>query len=439
MNVAVLGAGWAGLAAAVELARAGIAVTVFEAARSVGGRARRVDANGLALDNGAHILVGAYRESLRLMRLVRGDASGLQAQPLDLHIPGRFRLRALALPAPLHLAWGLLRAQGLGWSERLAAARFMQRMRATGFRLASDTTVEALLAQHGQGRNARRYLWDALCVAALNTAASEASAQVFLNVLRDSLAGPREDSQLLLPAEDLGALFPEPAARYVEARGGHVRRGNAVQQVQAAEGAFEVATPAASERFEQVICALPPQRVPAVLSRIPGLDGVFEQLAAFRYEPIVTVYLQYRAGVRLPQAMLGLADSIGQWVFDRGRLSGQDGLLAVVISARGAHAGLDHPVLAARVHEELRAVFPGTIPGPPGWTKVIAEHRATFACTPGLQRPTQRTPVAGLFLAGDYTASPYPGTLESAVRSGIACAQLALSGTQSPRAACVTP
>jgi squalene-associated FAD-dependent desaturase len=437
MSTAVLGAGWAGMAAAVELARAEVPVTVFEAARTPGGRARRAEVNGVVLDNGAHILIGAYRECLRLMREVRGNAGGLQPQPLDLHIPGRFRLRAPALPAPLHLAWGLLRAQGMDWGERAAAARFMHRMRARAFRIDADTTVDALLAAHAQGRNARRYLWDPLCVAALNTPPTEASAQVFLNVLRDSLAGARADSQMLLPAEDLSALFPEPAGRYVEARGGKVRLGSAVQRVRATDGGFELQLVAGSERFAQVICALPPQRVPEVLRGLGPLADTFAQLAVFRYESITTVYLQYAPSVRLPQAMLGLSDGLGQWAFDRGRLCGQAGLLAVVISARGPHENLDHRALAQRVHGELQAVFGDVVTAPPKWSKVIAEQRATFACTPNLQRPTQRTPVPGLFLAGDYTASPYPGTLESAVRSGVTCAQLALARSRERRPAAV--
>ncbi len=424
--LAVIGAGWAGMAAAVELACAGAPVTVFEAARTLGGRARRVDVNGLALDNGAHILVGAYRETLRLLRLVRGTDTGLRTLPLDLHVHGRFRLRAPALPAPLHLAAGLLTARGLRWGERIAAARFMQSMRATGFRIDTDVTVADLLTRHAQGENARRYLWEPLCVAALNTPPEAASAQVFLNVLRDSLNGARADSQMLLPGEDLSRLFPDPACRYVEAHGGRILPGRAVKQVRPTEAGFEVLTSDGIERFHQVVCALPPYRVPDVLGGLAPMRPVLDQIAALRHEPICTVYLQYPPQVRIPQPMLGLAGGLAQWVFDRGQLCSQAGLLAVVISAHGAHEDLDHPALTAVVHAELQQAFPA-LPGPPAWSKVITEQRATFACTPGLSRPSQRTPLAGLYLAGDYTDSPYPGTLEAAVRSGITCARLALA------------
>jgi hydroxysqualene dehydroxylase len=426
-RVAVLGAGWAGMAAAVTLAQAGASVTVLEAARTPGGRARRVDYNGTALDNGLHILIGAYRETLRLIGMVKGTdlpaGAGLLRQPLDLHFPGRFRLRAPALPAPLHLALGLLWCEGLSLAERLRAARFMTTLRTVGFRLDIDTTVAALLTRFRQGPMARRYLWDPLCVSALNTTPERASAQVFLNVLRDSLNGSRQDSELLLPATDLTALFPEPAARYVETRGGRGVSGCSVEGVERDGRGFAVISAAGAQQFDQVICALPAQRAPDVLRLMGDLDATMRTIAALKYEPIFSVYLQYESAARLPQAMVGLDGGYSQWAFDRGALSGQQGLIGVVISAKGRHQALEQDALAASVQRELAEAFPQL--GSPRWTKVIAEKRATFACEVGVQRPDQRTAVQGLFLAGDYTASPYPGTLEAAVRSGVRSARLA--------------
>jgi squalene-associated FAD-dependent desaturase len=425
VKVAVVGAGWAGLAAAVELADAGADVTVYEAARTLGGRARRVELDGVALDNGLHILIGAYRETLRLIGKVRGErGNGLLRLPLDLHVLGKFRLRAPALPAPLHLAAGLLRSRGLTPAQRLRAALFMAQLRAARFRLESDTTVDALLSRFRQSQEARQYLWEPLCVSALNTPPTEASAQVFLNVLRDSLDGAREDSDLLLPAEDFGALFPDPAARFIAAAGGRALTGCAVHAVTRTGGELAVSTPQGREAFSQVVCALPPFRVPEVLGGMPELGAVLAAIARLRYEPIYSVYLQYPREVRLPQPMLGLAGTRAQWLFDRGKLCGQPGLIGVVISARGLHQDLDLDALAAEVHTELRAALP-PLPSPL-WSRVIAEKRATFACVVGVQRPQQRTPVPGLYLAGDYTASPYPATLEAAVRSGVACARMIL-------------
>ncbi len=228
-SIAVVGAGYAGLAAAVELAAAGKTVVVFEASRTLGGRARAVEIEGLTLDNGAHIFAGAYAETLRLMKLVGAPADGLLRVPLHLEFPDHFRLHAPHLPAPLHLAWALLTAQGLAWSDKLAAIGFMRRQQRAHFHLANDTTASTLIAN--QPEATRRFLWEPLCLAALNTAPEHASAQIFLNVLRDSLAASRAASDLLLPATDFSSLFPEPAARFIEAHGGSVKRSARIEHI----------------------------------------------------------------------------------------------------------------------------------------------------------------------------------------------------------------
>jgi squalene-associated FAD-dependent desaturase len=324
----------------------------------------------------------------------------------------------------LHLAAGLLWSQGLTLAQRLRAAHFMSRLRAAHFTLERDTSVDALLTRFKQSPAVRRYLWEPLCISALNTLPAEASAQVFLNVLRDSFNGSREDSELLLPAEDLGALFPEPAAGFVAAAGGRVVHGCAVQSVAREAAELAVVSEEGRERFSHVICALPPFRVPEVLGGMPELVGILEAVSRLRHEPIYSVYLQYPQTVRLPQPMLGLEGGRAQWLFDRGQLSAQHGLIGVVISARGLHQDLDQDSLAAEVHAELQNALAG-LPSPL-WSRVIAEKRATFACVVDVERPAQRTPVPGLYLAGDYTASPYPATLEAAVRSGVTCARMIL-------------
>jgi len=423
-HVAVIGGGYAGMAAAVELARGSIPVTVFEAGRVLGGRARRVDIGGKRLDNGLHILLGAYRETLRLIDLVTdpGEPSGLLRLPLELTIHPAFRLRAARLPAPLHLFSALLCAQGLGVGDRMAAVRFMAWAKRNAFRVNGDMAVSDLLAAKRQPDAVSRFLWNPLCVSALNTQPLQASAQVFLNVLRDSLNGGRADSDLLLPVLDFSALFPERAARYVEAHGGSVRLGVTVDAVRQKDDAFEVT--AEGQRFSHAILAVSPHRAGALLSRNPELATIVRMIDRFTYQPIYSVYLQYARETRLPFRMGGLEARYSQWLFDRGRLCGQDGLIGVVISAAGAHQELGHDDLAQAVHAELAENFPGL--GEPQWHRVIAEKRATFSCTPGLLRPDNATPVAGLYLAGDYTASDYPATIESAVRSGVRAANLVL-------------
>ncbi|HEX8986526.1 MAG TPA: hydroxysqualene dehydroxylase HpnE [Rhodocyclaceae bacterium] len=421
MRVAVVGAGYAGLAAAVELAAAGAVADVFEASRTLGGRARRIDSDGIVLDNGAHILVGAYRETLRLMRLVGVEAAALRRHRLRLEYPGEFRLVAPLLPAPLHLAWALLGARGLSFAEKLAAVRFMRAIEAQGFRLPQDIPAGELLAAHGQGERLRRYLWEPLCVAALNTEIEHASAQVFLNVLRDSLAADRAASDLLLPAVDFSRLFPEPAAAWLERRGSRVLHSRRIDAIERRDAGFSVG----DGHYDRVILAVAPYHLPKLIAALPELEALAAQVKEFSWEPIVTAYLSYPASVRLPFAMVGTASGCAQWLFDRGALCGQRGLVAAVISARGRHEELDHDALAQRIHGEVAHLVPN-LPAPQ-WTRVIVEKRATFACTPGLRRPATETPAKGLLLAGDYVAGDYPATIEGAVRSGVSAARLALA------------
>ena len=426
MNVAVIGAGYAGMAAGVALSKAGIPVTVYEAGAAPGGRARRVDIRGMPLDNGIHILIGAYRETLELMRMVGCDArEALLRVPLDWDIHGAFRFAAAPLPAPWHLAVGLMRVRGAPWRERWAAARFLHAMRKQNYCLQRDCTVLELLQQHGQGAAFMRHLWEPLCLTALNTPLAQASAQIFLHILRDGLDAGREASDMLLARKDLSALFPEPAARFIARHGGSVRLRHPVKQVTAGPGRYRVHARDAAEDYTDVICATSPHHVAALTQGLAGLDAVIDTVQALRYEPIYTVYLQYDRSVRLPKAMLGLSDGSAQWVFDRGAIANQPGLLAAVISAGGSHAILTLEEIALRIHGQLSRAL-GRLP-PLAWWRVVAEKRATFACIADVQRPPQRTPLPGFYLAGDYTASDYPGTIEAAVRSGLACAQAVLA------------
>ena len=414
-RIAVVGAGYAGLAAATELAATGVAVDVFEASRTLGGRARAVEIEGLTLDNGAHVLVGAYTETLRLLSLVGAPADGLLRLPLHLEFPGHCRVHAPRLPAPLHLAWAVLSAQGFTWSDKLAAIAFMQRQQRARFQLTVDTTVGALLANEPSAT--RSFLWEPLCLAALNTAPAQASAQVFLNVLRDSLAAGRAASDLLLPATDFSSLFPEPAARFIEAHGGCVRRGTRVESVRRAESGYLVDK---HGPYVRVILAVAPQHLPPLVEELPQLAPVVAQLQSYTWEPIVTCYLAYPKSVRLPQPMLGVCDGTAQWLFDRGQSHGQHGLIAAVISASRRHREIDAQQLAADIHREIALIVP-SLPKA-HWTRAVTEKRATFACTPGVFRPLTETALPGLFLAGDYVAGDYPATIEGAVRSGITAA-----------------
>ncbi len=427
-HVAIIGGGYAGMAAAVTLAEQRVPVTVYEAGPVLGGRARRVDIQGTPLDNGLHILVGAYRETLRLIAQVHpAPDSALLRFPLNWYVHQHLHLRAPRLPAPLHLAAALFTAKGASFSECWAAVRMMRALQRANFALPHDTSVSALLVAYAQAPVLTEHLWNPLCVSALNTPPEKASAQLFLNVLRDGLNAGRAESDMLIARVDFSALFPQPAADYVHAHGGNVLTSRRVTAVSPDANGFQVIAGTESHNVSHVICALPPHQVAEFVAGISALTETAQVLQALEYQPITSVYLQFDGCVALPAPMTGLSRGFAQWLFDREAICGQRGLIGAVISAEGPHHDLTQDALAQRVLEELAAQF-GPLP-PLRWQRVITEKRATFSATPGLRRPMQKTPLRNFWLAGDYTASDYPATLEAAVRSGIICAHGILGET----------
>ncbi len=447
LNVGIIGGGYAGMAAAVALAERGIPVTVFEGARQLGGRARGVphfdppphadDAHApspvqgpdhpvgqseLMLDNGQHIMLGCYRQTLRLIEKVGGHIErDFLRLPLQLALHERFELRAASLPAPLHLLGGLLTAKGLSLGQRLSAARFMLAMRRTRFALSRDTTALELLRARKQDEELIRLLWEPICISALNTPVHRASAQVLLNVLRDSLNGARADSEMLLPRLDFTALFPARAARYVTERGGEVLSSCKVEAIIPRGAEIELLSAQGRHHFTHAVCAASPASTARLFRAVPALAPIAARIEALAFQPIYTVYLQYPEDIQLPHPMVGLDGCITQWLFDRGQIAGQYGLIAAVISAEGTHQELELEALAQKVASELREKL--GIEAAPRWHQVIAEKRATFACEPHLDRPGHLTPLPNLLLAGDYAAGDYPATLEGATMSGLRCAE----------------
>lgn len=450
-SVCVVGAGWAGLAAAVSATAAGHRVTVLEASRALGGRARGLaqnvthtlpDGSPVRLDNGQHILIGAYRETLDLMRQVGLTPDRmLRRLPLRLQYPDGSGIALPDRPAPWNLLAGVLGARGWSLGDKWSLLGALRRWQKTDFECSAAATVAELCV--GIRPQVLDTFINPLCVAALNTPAQQASGQVFLTVLFDTLQAipgtpwssaegepssatrPLAGTDLLLPLVDLSALFPDAAANWLRAKGGTVRLGERAGAPRWHAGGWRVG----NEDFDAVVWATSAphavQALEAYASEAPKnlalhLQRWLRPAKTLQFEAIATVYA-HASGAVLPAPMLALASSPlapAQFVFDRGQLGGPAGLLAFVASAcTGTHDTIEAQVLA-QAHAQMAHLL---IDKPLAVVQTVVEKRATLACTPELRRPPQRI-APGLLACGDYLYTPYPSTLEGAVRSGLMAA-----------------
>ena len=424
MKIAIIGGGWAGMAAAVSATRKGHQVTLFEASRHWGGRARALpctlaDGSNTLLDNGQHILIGAYTDTLALMRSVGVDPdSALLRLPLTLLFPDGWGLRLPDWPVPLNVLAGIALARGWSLADKASLLRTTGRWQFAGFRCAPQASVTELC--QGLSATVMQTLIEPLCVSALNTPAERSSGQVFLRVLKDSLLGGRGSSHLLLPRTDLSSLLPKAAVQWLDAQGAKLRLACRVQTLEQ-RAQWQVN----GEAFDGVICATGPSAAAQLLGQVSGSAEVTAAARAWaaltgalQHEAIATVYVQ-AGGTRLPQPLLALRsspDCPAQFVLDRGQLGGPKGLLAFVVSASSTERALLQEQVLQQARSQLGLQGQALQP-----LQTVVEKRATFACTPGLLRPPQQI-APGLLACGDYVDGPYPATLEAAVRSGIAAA-----------------
>ena len=417
MKVAVIGAGWAGLAAAVVATRDGHHITLFESSRVLGGRARslpvhRPDGTQLVLDNGQHIMIGAYTATLRLMQDLGVDpASALLRLPLTLRFPDGEGLALPEWPAPLDAAWGICRARGWTVRDKASMLSTALRWQSARFQCQPEVTVKTLCS--GLTGRVLEQLIEPLCVSALNTPAARAGGQVFLRVMRDALFGKGHGrwggSNLLLPRVDLGRLLPHAAGQWLANRGARLELGQRVQDIAPQGDSWWVDGTA----FDAVLLACPPWEADRLV-RSAGIDACewLQRTAALTHEAIATVYASGGPRLSLPMLALHSTDTApAQFVFDRSQLGGPPGLLAFVVSA----SPLERDVLQQQVLAQADVL---------GWSgltpvQTVVERRATFACIPGLLRP-ELSVAPGLLACGDYVQGPYPATIEGAVRSAFA-------------------
>ena len=430
VRVAIVGAGWAGLAAAVRATQAGHAVTVFETAGMPGGRARSDDDGDAATDNGQHILLGGYARTLALMRDVGVDVDrALLRLPLSLTYPdgSGFALSAQGnrLRAAVAALWS---ARGFGWVDKASAVAMTMQWQLRRFRCPPALTVDEMLRLAPTARVHRRLI-EPLCVAALNTPSAEASAQVFLAVMRDSLFGARDASDLLLPQRPLAQLLPLPAIEWLRAHGASVHLRRRVPAIEPVDGGWRVDSSADAgdlrkpeASFDQVILATPATEAARLTRTLaPGWSATAGALA---HEPIVTITLA--APKRpWPAPMLALDSDDrsrpAQFAFKLGEQPAEADRVTLVISAAGAWLARGSDALVAAAIAQYRQASGIADDAAIALASLRTDKRATFRCTAGVVRPP-RAILPGLQAAADYVAGPYPATLEAAVLAGEAAA-----------------
>ncbi|MEO7938431.1 MAG: hydroxysqualene dehydroxylase HpnE [Burkholderiaceae bacterium] len=425
-RTAIIGGGWAGMAAAISASDAGHDVSVWEAARTWGGRARSLsvrltDDTDAVVDNGQHILIGAYSECLRLMRRIGLDPDALLMRlPLEMQFPDGNGMRFPVWPAPLDALAGIVRAQGWTLADKLSLTRAAIAWRLRRFDCPVHWTV-AYLCRSVTPR-VMAELVEPLCVSALNSPPETSSAQVFLRVMRDAVFGAHKGSNLLLPRTDMSALFPDAAARWLKQRGAQMKRGLRIRQLAHDGRHWQVD----SESFDQVILATAaPDAIHVLQASLPWVaapvaDALRDWIsiaARLQHAAITTVYA-WSADATLARPMLALrsgrhgdAAMPAQFVFDRGQLGGPRGLLAFVVSTSSTERDRLQAVVLAQAQAQLGLRLEAV--------STVVEKRATIVCHPGLVRPPMAV-ATGLLACGDYVTGPYPSTLEGAVRSGMA-------------------
>lgn len=427
-SVAVIGAGWAGLSSAHHLEQAGFSVSVFESSSQTGGRARsapfKLHGQSLRLDNGQHMLIGAYRETLALIALCHPDTSAemitrhpLAFESADLHIVRKGANK-------LGLLRGIMMGRGMTNKARVALLRFGWTMARNKWQVSGGQTVTELLTQTRQPDTLINALWRPLCVSALNTEPELACAQTFANVLHDSMLTSDDGSDFLVPQVPLGDLLPDPLRESLVQRGVQWHSPALVQRLdrdkQASSKIWSVQTSKGTEQFDAVVLATPSAISAPLLSDTQLRASA--TLAMLKPESIRTVYVAWREPVQVP-ALRMLDESpdqqnFGQWIFSRGK-HGDQTVAAVIVSAANG-LPVDNAQLAKHICDQVAKQL--SLPRPTD-SRTVNERNATFLCTPG--RPIISAGKVGNYelpesiaLAGDYCFHRYPATLEAAVISG---------------------
>jgi hydroxysqualene dehydroxylase len=440
-DVIVIGAGFAGLSAAVRLTRRGARVLVLEACSRLGGRATAFPDRdtGELVDNGQHILLGCYTDTFAFLGEIGAlDNVRVQPQLAVTMIDGsgrRTRLSCPALPPPLHMVAGVMEWEALSWRDRLSVLGMASPLRiarrelgpgATERAASPGETVENWLIRNGQTPRIRELLWGPLALAALNQMPDQAAAPVFARVLAEMFGPDPRSAAIALPTRPLHLMYAEPAREYIERHGGVVRTGAAAKVRVLHGGVAAVDVEGESLNVSQVVSAVPWFALPDLFPDQPAaLREVVDCARRTASSPIVTINLWFDRLV-MDEPFIGLPGRAMQWVFDKRLVfGGEASHLSLVSSGAASMVGLSNGELVALAQAELNEAMPEIRSARVVRATVVREPRATFSLAPSQPpRPQSATGVPGLFLAGDWIDTGLPATIEGAVRSGHRAADL---------------
>ena len=434
-DVVILGAGVAGLTAAVFLAEAGLKPLVLEAAQTPGGRARSFVSAAFAeeLDNGPHLLMGTYHHTLDLLDRLGSRSLLWEEDRVTFTFWSRdWGWHALACPdwpAPWHLLAGLKRFPGFSMQDWLAVMRLGLALSRLECAALEQQSVTQWLQKYRQTDLLFQRIWSPLCLATLNEPPASANAALFAAVLKRVFLSDRFAARPLLSTVPLSQLIAQPAQRFIHQAGGEVRCGCRVLGLEMANDTVQAIHTNRGVVYapKATIIALPPVALARLLPTWARDRGV----TVLQSSPIVSVHLSYSHPCQLPAALIGLPHESSQWIVDRGKIqnsAGHGGRFSAVLSAAYRERSWSSARLIASVHQDMVRLLPDLAAYQPTVARVIKEHRATFAAWPGstLCRPKTQTPWKQVWLAGDWTHTGLPATLEGATQSGVAAARKTL-------------
>ncbi|MBF0159622.1 MAG: FAD-dependent oxidoreductase [Magnetococcales bacterium] len=426
----ILGGGVAGLSAAVQLLRSGRRPLLLEAAPNLGGRARSFHDHRLQqqLDNGPHLCVGAYHHFLSLLEQI-GSRHQLTAVDLPFwsEPTGWYQLSCPDGPPPWQLLAALWRCSVVQWHHGPALLRLGRALRADSVP-DDQQSVTHWLQQLGQPADLCQYLWGPLCQAALNEPPASASAALLATVLRRTFLGQRGDAQILMARVPLNDLIARPARRYIEAHGGHLMTRTRVTALEQRSGRISAVITSQGQidtsQGVPVIAALPLSALRRLLPQWSESTGLHQ----LSFSPIVTVHTQYQRSAQLSTPLAGLPLNPSQWLFDRQTDPAGGARITAVISAAYRESSWSAQRLLSTVHQDITRLLPQLAQETPVF-RIVREQRATLAAWPGSShwRPVSTTPWHNLLLAGDWTSTGVPATLEGAAMSGVVAARAVVS------------